>query len=170
MMAAQKHDHATSVSLPDPAATQAFAARLARIVQPGDVIALIGDLGMGKTAFARGFVNALATLHGLPEEEVPSPTFTLVQTYPLPDFTVYHIDLYRLEDPAEALELGIEDAFADDVSLIEWPDRLGPLLPADRLDICFLPGETGDAREVQIIVHGEQRSWLDRLDEQVLDA
>lgn len=155
-----------TVSLTDLAATEAFAARLAAIALPGDVIALIGDLGMGKSAFARSFINARAALDGLPIEEVPSPTFTLVQTYPMAGFTIYHIDLYRLERPAEALELGIEDAFADDVSLIEWPDRLGSLLPAARLDITLLPGDTPEARQAVIEPRG---NWGgDRLDDEVL--
>ncbi len=165
MKTAQNSDGAVTVSLTDLAATEAFAARLAAIALPGDVIALIGDLGTGKTAFARFFINALTASQGRPAEEVPSPTFTLVQTYPMADFTIYHIDLYRLERPTEALELGIEEAFADDVSLIEWPDRLGALLPADRLDITLLPGNTANAREALIEPH---EGWGGRLSDQVL--
>lgn len=119
--------------LADEAATHALAARLAALATPGDVIALEGDLGAGKTAFARAFIRALTH----PDEDVPSPTFTLVQVYDcdLGDEggQVWHFDLYRLEKPEDALELGIEDAFADGVSLVEWPDRLGPWLPHDRL-------------------------------------
>lgn len=165
MMTAHKSDRAVTVSLLNPAATEALAERLAGITRPGDVIALTGDLGMGKTMFARSFINALAALHGLPAEEVPSPTFTLVQTYPMDGLTVYHVDLYRLEHASEALELGIEDAFAEDVSLIEWPDRLGDLLPPDRLEINFLPGTTPKSRNVLVEPHG---GWIGRLDHQVL--
>ena len=168
MMVAQNSLGMATVSLPDLAATQVFAARLAAITRPGDVIALTGDLGMGKTAFARAFINGLAAQHGLPMEEVPSPTFTLVQTYPMPDFMLYHIDLYRLERPEEALELGIEEAFDGNVTLIEWPDRLGPLLPAERLDITLLPGDTEGARQAKVDFGELSDNWRDRLNDRVL--
>jgi tRNA threonylcarbamoyladenosine biosynthesis protein TsaE len=113
--------------------TARIAGAVAHAARPGDVLALAGDLGSGKTAFARGFIRALTT----PDEEVPSPTFTLVQTYAAGDRTLYHFDLYRIEEPEEAWELGIEEAFAGGITLIEWPERLGRLLPADRLDIRF---------------------------------
>jgi tRNA threonylcarbamoyladenosine biosynthesis protein TsaE len=137
------------------AATQALAARIAPLARPGDVIALAGDLGSGKTVFARAFIHALGAA-----EEVPSPTFTLVQTYELSSGTVYHFDLYRLEDSEEAVELGIEDAFADGISLIEWPDRLGPFLPGDRLSLEFSHGEDAETRHVRIGAGGD---WPDRL-------
>lgn len=165
MMAAPKTDHAVTVSLLNPAATAAFAERLAGIARPGDVIALTGDLGMGKTLFARSFINALAALHDLPAEEVPSPTFTLVQPYPMNGVTVYHMDLYRLEHAEEALELGVEDAFAEDITLIEWPDRLGDLLPPDNLAINFLPGASPESRNALVEPHG---GWRDRLGDEVL--
>ena len=168
MMVAQNSPGTAIVSLADLAATQLFAARLAAIARPGDVIALTGDLGMGKTAFARGFINGLAARHGLPMEEVPSPTFTLVQTYPMPDFMLYHIDLYRLERPEEALELGIEEAFDGNVTLIEWPDRLGFLLPAERLDITLLPGDTEGARQAMVDFGELSDNWRDRLNDRVL--
>src|SRR5690242_11670525 len=116
------------IDLADERATLALGARLAGAAVRGDVFALAGDLGAGKTTLARGFIRALTT----PEEEVPSPTFTLVQTYDTPKGMVWHFDLYRLEDPEEAWELGIEEAFADGISLVEWPERLGALLPARR--------------------------------------
>src|SRR5437763_3872952 len=121
----------TVIDLPDEAATAAFAGRLARLARPGDVIALKGELGAGKTSFARAFSRARAGQ----DEVVPSPTFTLAQIYEFPDLTIWHFDLYRLRDPEEAWELGIEDAFHDGVSLIEWPERLGSLLPPRRLEI-----------------------------------
>ena len=141
---AQESEGAIAVSLANPADTQVFATRLAPLVRPGDVVALAGDLGTGKTTFARGFINALFVIHGLPPEDVPSPTFTLVQEYPLPDFTLYHIDLYRIEAELEILELGLEDAFAEGVCLVEWPDRLGSLLPANRLELDFRQGDAGE--------------------------
>ncbi|MEK9726225.1 MAG: tRNA (adenosine(37)-N6)-threonylcarbamoyltransferase complex ATPase subunit type 1 TsaE, partial [Rhodospirillaceae bacterium] len=119
------------IALADEAATEALGRWLAAVAAPGDVIALAGDLGSGKTVLARAVVRAYCDTPG---EEVPSPTFTLVQSYEGGAAPVHHFDLYRLEDPDEALELGIEEAFADGVTLIEWPDRLGPWLPAERLD------------------------------------
>ena len=119
------------VDLPDEAATAAFAARISALAEIGDVIALKGDLGCGKTSFARSFIRARGGT-----EEVPSPTFTLVQIYELPSAAIWHFDLYRIKSPEEAWELGIEDAFSEGISLIEWPERLGPLLPRRRLETC----------------------------------
>ncbi|MET1026563.1 MAG: tRNA (adenosine(37)-N6)-threonylcarbamoyltransferase complex ATPase subunit type 1 TsaE [Dongiaceae bacterium] len=125
--------------LPDEAATAALAAQMAPYLRPGDVIALEGDLGAGKTSFARALIHRLAAA-----DEVPSPTFTLVQTYagevPLDDGTslpveIWHFDLYRLTRPEQAYDLAIEEAFVEGISLIEWPDRLDGLLPARRLTI-----------------------------------
>src|SRR5438067_11898845 len=130
-----------TIELPDENATAALAARIAALARPGDVIALEGELGAGKTSFARAFIRARGGA-----EEVPSPTFTLVQTYELADGAIWHFDCYRLRDPEEAWELGIEDAFQDGISLIEWPERLGPLLPKRRLEISLLPGATPEAR------------------------
>jgi tRNA threonylcarbamoyladenosine biosynthesis protein TsaE len=132
--------------LPDEAATAALAARIAALARPGDVIALKGELGAGKTSFARAFIRARAG-H---DEIVPSPTFTLAQAYDFPDATVWHFDCFRLRDPEEAWELGIEDAFRDGISLIEWPERLGHLLPARRLEITLLPGATPEARRASV--------------------
>ena len=139
------------IDLPDPAATAALAAALAARAQMGDVIALSGGLGVGKTTFARGFIEALSSGE---TPEVPSPTFTLVQAYEFTDATVYHFDLYRIERAEECYELGIEDAFAEGISLIEWPDRLGSLLPEDRLDIELAPGATLEGRVAHLTFHG----------------
>ncbi|MBQ7412709.1 MAG: tRNA (adenosine(37)-N6)-threonylcarbamoyltransferase complex ATPase subunit type 1 TsaE [Alphaproteobacteria bacterium] len=114
------------------AETTLIASRLARRVKPGDVIALNGTLGVGKTAFCRGFIQSF-----LPKTEVPSPTFTLLQTYDTPDFSIYHFDMYRLKSPEEAYEIGIEDAFAEGVSLIEWPEKLGYLLPKKHISVSI---------------------------------
>ena len=130
------------ISLPDPAATAHLARRLADVARPGDLIALRGTLGMGKTEFARAFIQHLAG----PEEEVPSPTFTLVQSYDTASGTIWHFDLYRLTRPDDAWELGFEDALADGITLIEWPERLAGALPARRLDLTLRPGDGPDSR------------------------
>jgi len=150
------------VDLPDEAATAAFAARIATLAERGDVIALAGDLGAGKTSFARAFIRARGS-----EEEVPSPTFTLVQVYELVPMAIWHFDFYRVTRPDEAWELGIEDAFSQGISLIEWPERLGPLLPPHRLEITLLFGDRPDARRARIAA-GE--GWQDRLAGILADA
>jgi tRNA threonylcarbamoyladenosine biosynthesis protein TsaE len=139
------HDHPPlTIALPDEAATEALGRRLAAAARPGDVIALAGPLGIGKSVLARAFVRALAGA----EEEVPSPTFTLVQTYDGNSGSIAHFDLYRIEQPEEALELGFEDAVAGGIVLIEWPDRLGYLLPARRLDVTLREGDGKRAAEL----------------------
>src|SRR5437660_1612729 len=143
------------IELQDEAATAALAAHIASLARPGDVIALKGELGAGKTSFARAFIRARGG-----HEAVPSPTFTLVQVYELADGPVWHIDGYRLRDPEEAWELDIEDAFLDGVSLIEWPERLGPLVPARRLEITLSAGPTPAARRATIDPPAE---WSARL-------
>jgi len=142
--------------LPDEAATCALAARLAKATSAGDVITLVGDLGSGKSVFARAFVRAYCGT----DEEVPSPTFTLVQAYDGGEVPVHHFDLYRLKVADECLELGIEEAFAEGISLIEWPDRLGPWLPANRLEIMLRPGANDGARRARLVGHGY---WQARL-------
>jgi tRNA threonylcarbamoyladenosine biosynthesis protein TsaE len=134
------------VDLPDETATAALAARVSALARPADIIALKGDLGTGKTTFARAFIRA----RGNPEEEVPSPTFTLLQVYEGDPAPIWHFDLYRLRSPEETWELGIEDAFSTGISLIEWPERLGPLLPERRLEIALAFGDTPDARQVSL--------------------
>src|SRR6056297_1697734 len=105
---------------------------VAATVRAGDAIALHGDLGVGKTTLSRYIIRALS---GDDDAEVPSPTFTLVQTYDTPRFPVRHFDLYRLSDPEELLELDFEDERSEALTLIEWPDRAGDWLPCRRLDI-----------------------------------
>ncbi len=145
------------LELPDEAATAVLARRIASLAEAGDVIALSGDLGAGKTFFARAFIS---------ETDVPSPTFTLVQTYQKPGGQqIWHFDLYRLVQPNEAIELDIEDAFADGVSLIEWPERLGSLLPAERLDVALaIPaGSTAETSRRSVTLTGRGR-WARLLD------
>lgn len=146
------------ISAPSLGDTARLAAALAPLLQPGDVIALDGTLGAGKTAFCRALVQALAGR----EIDVPSPTFNLLLTYEFADFCVYHYDLYRLESPEEALELDIDEAFEEGVSLIEWPDRLGRYLPADHLRITLTVAEGGDGEERIFTFRGNE-AWRRRL-------
>ncbi|MSO76533.1 MAG: tRNA (adenosine(37)-N6)-threonylcarbamoyltransferase complex ATPase subunit type 1 TsaE [Alphaproteobacteria bacterium] len=144
------------------AATQRLAVRLAALARPGDVILLHGLLGAGKTALARAFIRARARMAGAPDvaAEVPSPTFTLAQLYELDDAPIWHFDLYRLERAEEVWELGLEAALAGGIALIEWPERLGPLLPAERLDVTLEFGPEEDARLVRVVGHG---GWAARV-------
>lgn len=123
-----------AVVLANEQATRRLAMDLATILRPGDLITLSGDLGAGKTAFARALIRLLA---GDDRLEVPSPTFMLVQSYALPRFPVVHGDLYRLSEPRELVELGLDEAAEGAAVLIEWPDRVADILPNDRLDIAF---------------------------------
>ena len=132
--------------LPDLAATGRLAGRVAALARPGEAVLLSGPLGAGKSAFARAFVRAWL---GEPAAEVPSPTFTLVQPYDGPRGTVWHCDLYRLGDPDELAELGIEQGLAEAVLLVEWPDRLGPWVPVDRLELALeMCQQADEARRV----------------------
>ncbi len=129
----------TRIELPDLAATVRLAAAVAALTRPGDAILLQGPLGGGKTAFARAFLRAAS---GDPALEVPSPTFTLVQSYATRLGTVHHFDLWRLDGPAALAELGWDEA-RDDIVLVEWPDRLGALRPPDALTIALQPAAAG---------------------------
>ena len=135
------HDRA----LPDPAATATAAGKLAELCQPGDVLCLFGDLGAGKTTFARGFLRALGVV-----DEIPSPTFNLLLTYDTAAGTIWHFDLYRLNEPNEIIELGFEDAMADGISLIEWPDRLGDWLPERRIEIYLIETKVDTHRQLRL--------------------
>ena len=128
------------ISLADLAATEAFGARIAAGLRRGDAVGLEGELGAGKTTLARAILRALGIA-----EAVPSPTFTLMQSYETPGLPVHHYDLYRVEDAAELDELGLEDNLKDGAALIEWPERAGDRLPADMLHIR-LEIESGDRR------------------------
>jgi tRNA threonylcarbamoyl adenosine modification protein YjeE len=128
--------------LADRAATHALGRRLAGVLRGGDVLALRGALGSGKTELARALIRARAGA----ALEVPSPSFTLVQDYALADLVIRHIDLYRVQDPAELVELDLAAPGADEVWLVEWPERAGSALPGDRLELVLEQGPEPDAR------------------------
>jgi tRNA threonylcarbamoyladenosine biosynthesis protein TsaE len=150
------------ITVEDEAGLGRLGRRLAEVAVPGDAILLIGDLGAGKTSFARAFIQA----HGV-EDEIPSPTFSLVQTYETggddtAPRSIWHFDLYRLEGESDLYELGIEDAFDEGITLIEWPDRLGRLTPSDRLEIEITFGKHETERTITLTGHGV---WARRLAE-----
>ena len=148
-----------TLALPDDDATAALGARLGAHARAGDVIALVGDLGAGKTTLARGLIRHMTG----PETEAPSPTFPLVQTYETPAFPIWHFDLYRLEHPGEARELGMEEA-VDGLALIEWPERLGRDLPAQRLEVQLSfggPERIGGGRIARLVDFDD---WSARID------
>lgn len=141
------------VFLPDPDATDAFARRLAPLLRAGDVLLLQGQIGAGKTHLARALIQALGVA-----EAVPSPTFTLVQTYETPDFDVWHADLYRLTHPHEAHELGLIEAFETALCLVEWPEKLGEDQPKEALMMQFLVKEDG-----RLLLMSGSGAWAARL-------
>ncbi len=150
-----------TAALADEAATYRLVTDVAALIAPGDLITLSGDLGAGKTTFARALIRYLASDESI---EVPSPTFTLTQTYELPGIALVHADLYRLSGPAELTELNLDGA-PDAVTLLEWPDRAASFLPADRLDIAFTlaPQQGPNARNVRITGYGSFSSRAERI-------
>ena len=149
------------IDLTDESRTLRLARALAPHLRPGDVLALSGEIGAGKSVFARALIKARLAALGL-DEDVPSPTFTLVQTYRAGDLEIWHSDLYRLTDPDEVVELGLDDAFGTALCLIEWPDRLGTLLPAGALALDFAPGADDGARILTL--SSTDPAWAGRLD------
>lgn len=141
-----------SIDLPDLSATEALAARLAAQLRPGDAILLDGPLGAGKTAFARALLRA-ATGHAT--LDVPSPSYTLVQTYETPLGPIHHFDLWRLDGPGAVVELGW-DELTQDIVLVEWPERLGALRPEGALDIILSP--TGEHSRIATLSGWENRT------------
>lgn len=136
--AMQPHRHTLTLFLPDPDASAAFARRLADLVPPGACLLLSGPIGAGKSHIARAFIRHRLGYEG----DIPSPTFTLVQTYESPEVEIWHADLYRLSHPDEVLELGLDQAMGRAICLIEWPDRLGILAPAEAIHLTLaLQGE-----------------------------
>ena len=148
---------ATHIITQTPEEASRWAARFAGHLRPGDCLLLSGPVGAGKTHFARATIQELL----LEEEDVPSPTFTLVQTYPTRIGEVWHADLYRLGHVDELYELGLEEAFDKAVTLVEWPDRLGELRPARYLDMNFgFVGDT-DTRQLTVTPVGDGWDWLE---------
>jgi len=138
------------VGLPHEAATQALGRAVASALQAGEAVALSGPLGAGKSTLARALVRALTT----PDEDVPSPTFTLVQFYEGARLNVAHFDLYRLASPDEAYEIGLDEALDEGAAVIEWPERLAGRLPRDRLDIVITLAEGGEGRQARLTPSG----------------
>ena len=139
-----------ALNLPTEQDTIAIGKKLAHLARKGDVFALYGTLGMGKSVLARAFVQELCG-----NGEVPSPTFTLLQTYEAPDFDIYHFDLYRLKSPDEIFEIGVEDALYSGVSLIEWPDKMSPYLPRDIFKLEIVPQSNG--RKLTITINSAEK-------------
>ena len=139
--------------LPDDEATGRLGAAVALALEPGEAVCLTGPLGAGKSTLARALVRALTT----PHEDVPSPTFTLVQFYAGRRFPLAHFDLYRLERADEAFEIGLDEALEEGAAVIEWPERLGGRLPPDRLDIDI--AISGEGRTARLSPHG---AWKGR--------
>ena len=139
-------------------ATARLAAALADRLGPGDAVLLSGPIGAGKSALARALIRARL---GDPQAEVPSPSFTLVQTYGEDEGEVWHADLHRLSGPAEVLELGLDEAMGRAICLVEWPDRLGPLTPASALRIDLSPApEAAESRRATL---SGPEAWAARL-------
>lgn len=142
-----------------PDQTAELARRIGTVLGPGDTLLLAGDVGAGKSHFCRALIQSrLAELGRM--EDVPSPSFTLVQTYDLGNAEIWHADLYRLSDPQEIVELGLEDAFVTAICLVEWAGRLGDMAPARALHVTISPGDGPDARQITL---SGPAIWQDRL-------
>ena len=141
--------------LPDPDATARLGAALARALRVGEAVCLTGPLGAGKSVLARGAIFELSP----GERDAPSPTFTLVQTYPNPRLSLAHLDLYRLASAEEAYELGLEDALRDGAAVIEWAERLGADLPQDRVEVVIAHTDDLNGRRADLTGHG---AWKGR--------
>lgn len=149
--------HHFETLFPNPEATAAFGAALALRLLPGDTVLLEGPVGAGKTHLARALIRAIL-LH---DEDIPSPTFTLVQTYDTRNGAVWHSDLYRLTSTFEVEELGLTEAFDDAICLVEWPDRLGDLAPIGALHLTMTPEAEEGARTLH--AQWSDAKWRDRL-------
>ena len=144
-----------------PEETAALARALAPLLAPGDTLLLKGEIGAGKTHFARALIQARLRAAGR-MEDVPSPTYTLVQTYTDNQAEIWHVDLYRICDVSELEELGLLAAFDEAICIVEWPERLGPLAPARALHLELQPGEGAETRLIRI--RGDGAHWLPRIE------
>ena len=152
-----------SLSLDSPDATARLAARLGALLRPGDCLLLDGPIGAGKTHFARALIQPLLDV----PEDIPSPTFTLVQTYDTRAGALWHADLYRLSAPEEVEELGLVEAMEHEICVIEWSEKLGPLTPPDALHLTFVP-DAADAQRRHLTFDWSAPRWaaiLDHLEE-----
>ncbi len=161
MAAVGQAEFSAELTLADESATTALAGVIKPVVGAGDVLLLDGPVGAGKSFFARALISTMLAEHGL-VEDIPSPTFTLVQTYQAGDLEIWHSDLYRLTSVDEVAELGLLDAFATALCLVEWPDRLREELPTDALTLAFALGKT--AGERQVVISSANRRWLPLID------
>jgi len=152
------------LDLTDEAATRAFGARLAAYLEPGEIIALSGDLGAGKSTLARALIRELGV-----SGEIPSPTFTLLQQYDTPYLMIAHVDLYRIDDDSEIDELGLEDALDYGALVVEWPSRLGPAFAPHRvkgrldLDLTLTDAALEPAAETRTLVATGHGAWAAKL-------
>lgn len=153
--------HLCTLTTRNEAETARLARNLGALLDPGDVLLLEGEVGAGKTYFARQLIQSMQTA----PEDVPSPTFTLMQTYDTSRGEVLHADLYRLSDPDELVELGLLEAFESAICLIEWPDRLGPDAPASALLMTFEHGTDEEQRTIRI--EGAASVWGARVKEAI---
>lgn len=142
--------------LPSEKDTRNLAIKLAKIVSTGDIILLEGTLGAGKSTFARFFIRSFLC----EETEVPSPTFTLAQTYVTEFFPIWHFDLYRLTSCAELSELGLEEAFSTGVTLVEWPDRLGSYMPLRYLHLSFRQDDSCRSATLHLVGDWEIKKFI----------
>lgn len=140
--------------------TTALGACIAPLLDAGDTILLVGDIGAGKSTLARAIVQTRLSALGR-QEDVPSPTFTLVQVYDLDTTELWHCDLYRLSDPQEVDALGLTDAFDTAICLVEWPDRLGDAFPEGALILSLARSVTGEGRVFSAFENGH--AWRNRL-------
>lgn len=146
-----------TLTLTHPDDTSRFAAALGGVLDLGDVVLLSGDVGAGKTHFARSLIQSLLDVR----QDIPSPTFTLVQTYDTSKGEVWHADLYRLTSPEEVEELGLVDAFDTAICLVEWPDRLASLAPDNALTLDLSPGQDEDER--YLTAQWQDMKWRKKL-------